>query len=79
MPFCLVFTRAHCRACDQVKQYLSSAGVAYVSRDVDDDDGAYEELVARGWRFVPVTFIGDRAIKGFDAQALHDALAEIEM
>ena len=73
----VVYTRAHCRACDQVKQYLSSAGVAYVSRDVDVDEGAYDELVARGWRFVPMTFIGDRAIKGFDATALHDAIAEM--
>ena len=44
-------------------------------RDVDDDDGAYEELVARGWRAVPVTFVGDRAIKGFDPVALREALA----
>ena len=43
-------------------------------RDVDEDDGAYEELVGRGWRSVPVTFIGERAIKGFDPVALRDAL-----
>jgi glutaredoxin len=73
----VLYTRAHCRACDQVKQYLSSAGVTYVSRDVDVDEGAYDELVARGWRFVPMTFIGHRAIKGFDAKALHDAIAEM--
>ena len=46
----------------------------FIVRDVDEDDGAYDELRARGWRAVPVTFIGDRAIKGFDPVALREAL-----
>ena len=58
-----------------MKGFLSRAEVPFTVRDVDDDDGAYEELVARGWRAVPVTFIGDRAIKGFDPVALREALA----
>jgi glutaredoxin len=58
-----------------VKEFLSRADVTFTVRDVDEDDGAYEELVARGWRAVPVTFVGDRAIKGFDPVALREALA----
>ena len=46
----------------------------FIVRDVDEDDGAYDELMARGWRTVPVTFIGDRAVKGFDPVALREAL-----
>jgi glutaredoxin len=57
-----------------VKEFLSRAGVAFTVRDVDEDDGAYEELVERGWRAVPVTFVGARAIKGFDPVALREAL-----
>lgn len=57
-----------------MKEFLSLAGVPFVVRDVDDDDGAYEELVSRGWRTIPVTFVGDRAIKGFDPVALREAL-----
>jgi glutaredoxin-like protein NrdH len=57
-----------------VKEFLSRAEVPFVVRDVDEDDGAYEELVSRGWRAVPVTIIGDRAIRGFDPVALRDAL-----
>lgn len=57
-----------------MKEFLSRAGVQFIVRDVDDDDGAYDELVTKGWRAVPVTFIGDRAIKGFDPVALHEAL-----
>lgn len=58
-----------------MKEFLSRADVTFTVRDVDEDDGAYEELVARGWRAVPVTFVGDRAIKGFDPVALREALA----
>ena len=57
-----------------MKEFLSLAGVPFVVRDVDEDDGAYDELVGRGWRAVPVTFIGERAIKGFDPVALREAL-----
>jgi glutaredoxin len=62
-----------------VKEFLSRADVPFIVRDVDEDDGAYDELMARGWRSVPVTVIGDRAIKGFDPVALREALqSELE-
>ena len=57
-----------------MKEFLSRADVPFVVRNVDEDDGAYDELMARGWRSVPVTVIGDRAIKGFDPVALREAL-----
>jgi hypothetical protein len=45
---------------------------------VDSDLDAYRELIARGYRKVPVTFVGDdvsaTAIIGFDAAALRRAL-----
>ena len=43
-------------------------------KNVEEDDQAYEELVALGFRVVPLTVIGDRRIRGFDAAALTDAL-----
>jgi adenosylhomocysteine nucleosidase len=58
-----------------VKEFLSRAGVPYKVRDIDEDQTAYDDLVARGWLTVPVTRIGDRAIRGFDPAALRDALA----
>lgn len=44
--------------------------------NVDEDDRAYDALLARGWRTIPVTFINGRAIKGFDPAALRQTLAE---
>ena len=47
----------------------------FTSHNVDEDDRAYDELIARGWRTIPVTIIGDRVVKGYDADALRSALA----
>lgn len=57
-----------------MKEFLSRERLRFTVRDVDEEAGAYEELVARGWRAVPVTFIGERALKGFDPVALRAAL-----
>jgi glutaredoxin-like protein NrdH len=59
-----------------VKELLSHAGVPFTAHNVDEDDRAYDELIARGWRTVPVTIIGDRVLKGFDPAALESAIAE---
>ena len=57
-----------------MKEFLSRAGRAFVERNVDTDLDAYEELVARGWRTVPMTFVGDAAIRGFDEATFGAAL-----
>ena len=58
-----------------MKEFLSRAGVPYTAHNVDEDDRAYDELVALGWRTVPVTIIGTQVIKGYDADALEAAIA----
>lgn len=62
-------------SCEQVKEFLSRAGAAFTVMNVDEDDRAYDALLALGWRTVPLTVIGDRAVQGFDPAALRDALA----
>ena len=60
-----------------VKEFLSRAGHSFEVRLVDEDDAAYDELIALGYRTVPVTVIGDRPIVGFDAAALTKAIADV--
>lgn len=50
--------------------------MSYTVYNVDEDEPAYDELIARGFRTIPVTVIGDRSFTGFDADALAAALAE---
>jgi glutaredoxin len=61
-----------------VKEFLSRAGREFEDRNVDENESAYDELLARRFRTIPVTFIGDRAITGFDPVALAEALDELD-
>jgi hypothetical protein len=61
-----------------VKEFLSREGRAYVERNVDDDPSAYDELLARGWRSVPVTVVGDTSVRGWDEPAIEAALARLD-
>lgn len=58
-----------------MKEFLSRQGVDYTAHNVDEDDRAYGELIARGYRTVPVTIVGEQAVKGYDPDALRAAIA----
>ena len=55
---------------------LSREGVRFTARNVDEDDRAYDELIARGLRTIPVTVFGDRVVIGYDREALLAAIAD---
>jgi hypothetical protein len=59
-----------------VKAWLSRTALPFVERNVEEDPAAYRELVARGWRSVPVTAVGNRAVAGFDVAALTEVLRD---
>jgi glutaredoxin len=61
-----------------VKEFLSRAGKTFTIRLVDEDESAYDELVALGYRAVPVTVIGTQVMQGFDPAALSKALADAD-
>jgi len=62
-------------SCEKVKEFLSRESVEFAAKNVDEDERAYDELIARGFRTVPVTIVGDRAVKGYDPAALKSAVA----
>ena len=61
-----------------MKEFLSRAGHEYVAKNVEEDDGAYRELLGLGFRSVPVTIVGRHTIKGYDEARLREALAASE-
>lgn len=60
-----------------MKEFLSREGVAFETKNVDEDERAYAELIQKGFRTIPVTVIEGHIIKGFDPQALTDALRSL--
>ena len=59
-----------------MKEFLSRAGHPFEVKNIEEDDKAYDELLALGARSVPVTLIGDQIITGFDQARLRAALAD---
>lgn len=59
-----------------MKEFLSREQQAFTVRNIEDDPEAYDELLSIGFKVVPVTIIGDHAIKGYDQRALRRALAD---
>ena len=58
-----------------MKELLSREAVPFTAYNVDEDERAYDELIAHGYRTIPVTFFGARAVRGYDVDALRSAIA----
>ncbi len=58
-----------------VKEFLSREGYPYEAKNIEEDDAAYDELMALGARAVPTIVIGETVITGFDQARLRAALA----
>jgi glutaredoxin len=58
-----------------VKEFLSREGHAFTVKNVEDDDAAYDALMALGIRAVPVTVVDGHPIAGFNEAALRARLA----
>jgi len=58
-----------------VKEFLSREGLTFETKNIEDDDAAYDELMALGARAVPVTVIDTQVVIGFDQARLRAAVA----
>ena len=58
-----------------MKEFLSREGHTFEAKNIEDDDKAYDELMALGARAVPVTVIDTQVVIGFDQARLRAALA----
>ena len=58
-----------------VKEFLSREGYTFETKNIEEDDAAYDELMALGARAVPTIVIGETVITGFDQTRLRAALA----
>lgn len=56
-----------------MKAWLSQAGVPFVVVNVMTDAQGYDQVMALGFRRVPLTRVGDAVVAGYDPAAL-DAL-----
>jgi glutaredoxin-like protein NrdH len=75
----VVYVRPNCPECDQVIRYLENRGLHFQVRDVERDADAQEDLDALGYSDVPVTFLDEEAVVGFNANRLDASLVHIAL
>lgn len=77
LPQVTIYSAPWCAFCKTEKQYLEHLGVAFTVRDIEQDDGAMEELVEKSSaQSVPVTDIDGVIIRGFDRAKIDATLRD---
>ncbi len=69
-----IYTNTGCSACLQAKEFLRQHNLPFVERSLATDDSARDELVAMGFRAVPVIRVGGETMLGFSAPKLRRML-----
>jgi glutaredoxin 3 len=74
-PDVLMYTTSWCGYCTRARRLFEARGVSFRDIDVDDVEGARQEMIERSGRTsVPQIFIDGRHIGGYDdAKALDEA------
>ncbi len=70
----VVFSSNTCGYCTMAKEYLTEKGVAYEERNVSSDIEARKELMSKGFMGVPVIYVEDEVIQGFNKAKLDELL-----
>jgi glutaredoxin-like protein NrdH len=61
----IVYTTNDCIECTMVKKVLTEEGIPFEIRDISMDTDYQKEVEKYGFLGVPVTVLGDKAVKGF--------------
>lgn len=81
-PKVTVYSTNWCAFCATEKQWLDRLGVAYESKNVEEDEAANKELLEKvhgNFQGVPVTDIAGEIILGFDRPRLQAALEKNQL
>lgn len=75
-PQVIVYRTSWCAFCHTEMQWMDRLGVKYIAKDIEADQAAHDELMAKingDFRGVPVTDVAGDIILGFDRPKLQDA------
>lgn len=73
-PDAIVYSTKNCVDCSLVKDWLTAKGVTFEVRDVMTSRAYQEEVERFGFMGVPVTVVGDKAVKGFAPSELEELI-----
>ncbi len=71
-----IYTTPSCHFCHMSKEFFQEHGVTYSEFDVAADQDKRQEMVEKsGQMGVPVIFVGDEMVIGFDKRRLSELLS----
>lgn len=76
-PQITVYSTTWCAFCKTEKQWLDHLGIPYISKNIEEDEAANAELMAKingDFKGVPVTDIAGDIVLGFDRPKLQAAI-----
>lgn len=80
----ILYATAWCGACKTARKYLTERGVPYVDKDIEQDQAAAQELLAKAKAAgvsasgVPVLDVGGTLVQGFDQARIEALLQEMK-
>lgn len=70
-----IYSTPTCHFCQMTKDFLKEKGIAYTEHNVASDLEKRQEMIQKsGQMGVPVIFVGDELIVGFDKERLESTL-----
>ena len=69
-----VFTSNTCGYCHLAKDFLKEHSVEFEEKNVSTDTAARKELMAKGFMGVPVIYVDEEVVQGFDKAKLTELL-----
>lgn len=72
----VMYATSWCPYCAQARAYFAKNGIAYVEHDVEASAAAHAEFRRLGGRGVPLIFVGEERIDGFNELAFEFALVK---
>lgn len=76
-PQITVYSTSWCAFCHTEMQWLESMNIPFIKKDIEADQEAHDELMAKlggDFRGVPVTDVAGDIILGFDRPKIQDAI-----
>ncbi len=70
----VVYTSNTCGYCHMAKDYLNENNVEFEEKNVSTDPVARKELMSQGFMGVPVIYVDDEVVQGFDKNKLDELL-----
>jgi glutaredoxin-like protein NrdH len=67
----IVYSAPGCKECAMVKEMLTEQGVPFEVRDLLANPVHQEEVEKFGFMGIPVTAVGDQAVKGFNPSEIN--------